>query len=159
MSNPIKEKQKLQKINWDSFLRLSLFLPLSAFFLSLPSLLPLCKEEKGGNSLRHSGKGQTQSPNNLFSYYIYSELLLFVILLWKVRKQGRRMLVANSFDLWQKDTFFSAAEEVQQSADTWVRLCIISNFFSRQFILLFLYCPFFYWSGFRLSCWFLYCIL
>ncbi|XP_052199343.1 uncharacterized protein LOC127806230 isoform X2 [Diospyros lotus] len=27
------------------------------------------------------------------------------------------MLVANSFDLWQKDTFFSAAEEVQQSAD------------------------------------------
>ncbi|KAL3841038.1 hypothetical protein ACJIZ3_025629 [Penstemon smallii] len=38
------------------------------------------------------------------------------------------MLVANSFDLWQKDTFFSAAEEVQQSADimesayrTWLR--------------------------------------
>ncbi|XAR72383.1 hypothetical protein NMG60_11018999 [Bertholletia excelsa] len=27
------------------------------------------------------------------------------------------MLVANSFDLWQKDAFFSAAEEVQQSAD------------------------------------------
>ncbi|CAM8922778.1 unnamed protein product [Rhodiola kirilowii] len=27
------------------------------------------------------------------------------------------MLVANSFDLWQKDGFFSAAEEVQQSAD------------------------------------------
>ncbi|KAL6977737.1 hypothetical protein U1Q18_026525 [Sarracenia purpurea var. burkii] len=27
------------------------------------------------------------------------------------------MLVANSFDLWQRDTFFSAAEEVQQSAD------------------------------------------
>jgi hypothetical protein len=38
------------------------------------------------------------------------------------------MLVANSFDLWQKDSFFSAAEEVQESADilessyrTWVR--------------------------------------
>lgn len=38
------------------------------------------------------------------------------------------MLVANSFDLWQKDTFFSAAEEVQRSADimesafrTWLR--------------------------------------
>ncbi|CAA0839427.1 Syntaxin/t-SNARE family protein [Striga hermonthica] len=38
------------------------------------------------------------------------------------------MLVANSFDLWQKDTFFSAAEEVQLSADimesayrTWLR--------------------------------------
>ncbi|KAL1534034.1 hypothetical protein AAHA92_31438 [Salvia divinorum] len=38
------------------------------------------------------------------------------------------MLVANTFDLWQKDTFFSAAEEVQQSADimessyrTWLR--------------------------------------
>ncbi|EPS66351.1 hypothetical protein M569_08431, partial [Genlisea aurea] len=27
------------------------------------------------------------------------------------------MLVATSFDLWQKDAFFSAAEEVQQSAD------------------------------------------
>lgn len=27
------------------------------------------------------------------------------------------MLVANSFDLWRKDTFFSAAEEVQESAD------------------------------------------
>lgn len=26
-------------------------------------------------------------------------------------------MVANSFDLWQKDTFFPAAEEVQQSAD------------------------------------------
>ncbi|KAL3623886.1 hypothetical protein CASFOL_032702 [Castilleja foliolosa] len=28
------------------------------------------------------------------------------------------MMAVNSFDLWQKDTFFSAAEEVQQSADT-----------------------------------------
>lgn len=27
------------------------------------------------------------------------------------------MLVANSFDLWKKDAFFSAAEEVQESAD------------------------------------------
>ncbi|KAK0571059.1 hypothetical protein LWI29_010422 [Acer saccharum] len=27
------------------------------------------------------------------------------------------MMVANSFDLWKKDTFFSAAEEVQESAD------------------------------------------
>ncbi|KAL1813932.1 hypothetical protein ACET3Z_023997 [Daucus carota] len=27
------------------------------------------------------------------------------------------MMVANSFDLWQKDAFFTAAEEVQQSAD------------------------------------------
>ncbi|KAG9130545.1 hypothetical protein Leryth_011805 [Lithospermum erythrorhizon] len=27
------------------------------------------------------------------------------------------MLVANTFDQWQRDTFFSAAEEVQQSAD------------------------------------------
>lgn len=40
----------------------------------------------------------------------------------------RKMLVASSFDLWQRDTFFSAAEEVQASADimesayrTWVR--------------------------------------
>ncbi|KAK9149907.1 hypothetical protein Scep_008664 [Stephania cephalantha] len=38
------------------------------------------------------------------------------------------MMVANSFDLWQKDSFFSAAEEVQDSADimesvyrTWIR--------------------------------------
>ncbi|KAL6520632.1 hypothetical protein OROMI_032192 [Orobanche minor] len=38
------------------------------------------------------------------------------------------MLVANSFDLWQKDIFFSAAEEIQQSTDimesayrTWLR--------------------------------------
>ncbi|XP_023003577.1 uncharacterized protein LOC111497136 [Cucurbita maxima] len=38
------------------------------------------------------------------------------------------MLVARSFDLWQKDAFFSAAEEVQESADilesiyrTWLR--------------------------------------
>ncbi|KAF3530836.1 hypothetical protein DY000_02036977 [Brassica cretica] len=28
------------------------------------------------------------------------------------------MMVANSFDLWQNDVFFSAAEEVQESADT-----------------------------------------
>lgn len=38
------------------------------------------------------------------------------------------MIVSNSFDLWQKDAFFSIAEEVQESADvlesayrTWVR--------------------------------------
>ncbi|XP_035548812.1 uncharacterized protein LOC108991128 isoform X3 [Juglans regia] len=38
------------------------------------------------------------------------------------------MMVANIFDMWQKDAFFSAAEEVQESADvmesayrTWVR--------------------------------------
>jgi hypothetical protein len=31
-----------------------------------------------------------------------------------------KMLVANSFDLWQKDSFFSAAEEVQESADMYV---------------------------------------
>ena len=30
------------------------------------------------------------------------------------------MMVANSFDLWQKDAFFSAAEEVQESADMYV---------------------------------------
>ena len=30
------------------------------------------------------------------------------------------MMVANSFDLWQKDVFFSAAEEVQESADAYV---------------------------------------
>ena len=30
------------------------------------------------------------------------------------------MIVANSFDLWQKDVFLSAAEEVQESADTYV---------------------------------------
>lgn len=30
------------------------------------------------------------------------------------------MLVANSFDLWRKDVFFSAAEEVQESADMYV---------------------------------------
>lgn len=28
-----------------------------------------------------------------------------------------KMVVANSFDLWKKDSFFSAAEEVQESAD------------------------------------------
>ena len=31
-----------------------------------------------------------------------------------------KMLVANSFDLWRKDAFFSAAEEVQESADMYV---------------------------------------
>ncbi|XP_047322270.1 uncharacterized protein LOC124926140 [Impatiens glandulifera] len=41
------------------------------------------------------------------------------------------MLLANSFDQWQKDAFFSAAEEIQQSADimessyrTWQRMKI-----------------------------------
>ena len=46
------------------------------------------------------------------------------------------MLVANSFNLWKKDVFFPAAEEVQESAD--------------------MYVPFyFYWfwsSGFLLFC-------
>jgi hypothetical protein len=32
------------------------------------------------------------------------------------------MLVANSFDLWRKDAFFSAAEEVQESADMYVSI-------------------------------------
>lgn len=33
-------------------------------------------------------------------------------------------MVANSFDLWQKDAFFSAAEEVQESADMYVFIFI-----------------------------------
>lgn len=35
------------------------------------------------------------------------------------------MMVANSFDLWQKDSFFSAAEEVQESADAYVSLFLV----------------------------------
>lgn len=34
-----------------------------------------------------------------------------------VEFEVKKMMVANSFDLWQKDAFFSAAEEVQESAD------------------------------------------
>lgn len=44
-------------------------------------------------------------------------------------KLCKKMLVANSFDLWQKDDFFTAAEEVQESADilgstyrTWLKV-------------------------------------
>jgi hypothetical protein len=40
------------------------------------------------------------------------------------------MIVANSFDLWQKDTFFSAAEEVQESADAYVSLFLVFMAFS-----------------------------
>lgn len=32
-------------------------------------------------------------------------------------------MVANSFDLWKKDVFFPAAEEVQESADMYVPFC------------------------------------
>jgi hypothetical protein len=39
------------------------------------------------------------------------------------------MMVANSFDLWQKDSFFSAAEEVQESADAYVSLFLVFFFF------------------------------
>lgn len=38
------------------------------------------------------------------------------------------MMVANSFDLWQKDTFFTAAEEVQHSADMYVYLFLFLCF-------------------------------
>lgn len=34
------------------------------------------------------------------------------------------MMVANSFDMWQKDAFFTAAEEVQESADLYVPVLI-----------------------------------
>jgi len=44
------------------------------------------------------------------------------------------MMVANSFDLWQKDSFFSAAEEVQESADAYVSLFIFFFFFFLAFI-------------------------
>lgn len=37
-----------------------------------------------------------------------------------VEFEVKKMMVANSFDLWQKDAFFSAAEEVQESADAYV---------------------------------------
>ena len=37
-----------------------------------------------------------------------------------VEFEVKKMMVANSFDLWQKDVFFSAAEEVQESADAYV---------------------------------------
>lgn len=35
-----------------------------------------------------------------------------------------KMMVANSFDLWKKDVFFPAAEEVQESADMYVPFCL-----------------------------------
>lgn len=38
------------------------------------------------------------------------------------------MMVANSFDLWQKDSFFSAAEEVQESADMYGHFSIFMSF-------------------------------
>lgn len=41
-----------------------------------------------------------------------------------------KMIVANSFDLWQKDTFFSAAEEVQESADVYASPFLIFMDFS-----------------------------
>ena len=51
------------------------------------------------------------------------------------------MMVVNSFDLWQKDVFFSAAEEVQKSADMYVYvLCYYGvrlSFAYKQLILIF----------------------
>lgn len=52
-----------------------------------------------------------------FFYFLPS---LFFVFVFVEERKKRKMLVANSFDLWQKDTFFSAAEEVQQSADMYV---------------------------------------
>lgn len=34
-----------------------------------------------------------------------------------------KMMVASSFDLWKKDVFFPAAEEVQESVDMYVSFC------------------------------------
>lgn len=38
------------------------------------------------------------------------------------------MMVENSFDRWSKDVFFSAAEEVQESADMYVFFCFLKDF-------------------------------
>ncbi|MFQ6649507.1 hypothetical protein Gotur_023148, partial [Gossypium turneri] len=37
------------------------------------------------------------------------------------------MTIANSFDLWKKDAFFSAAEEVQESADMHIVLITLAT--------------------------------
>lgn len=39
------------------------------------------------------------------------------------------MMVANTFEMWQKDAFFSAAEEVQESADLYVPALLFFSFF------------------------------
>lgn len=46
------------------------------------------------------------------------------------------MMVANSFDLWKKDSFFAAAEEVQESADMYV----FFFFFLRLFLICLFLC-------------------
>ena len=46
---------------------------------------------------------------------------LFALLRFREREQQDSvMAVISTFDQWQKDVFFSAAEEVQESADTYV---------------------------------------
>ena len=51
-------------------------------------------------------------------FFVFGLLLLLLLL---------KMLVANSFDLWQKDSFFCAAEEVQESTDMYVFFLHISR--------------------------------
>lgn len=68
------------------------------------------------------------SPTFDFPILIFDFLTLFILisssLLCFFYPSGLpsypSMLVANSFDLWKKDGFFSAAEQVQESADTYV---------------------------------------
>lgn len=43
------------------------------------------------------------------------------------------MAVMSTFDRWRKDVFFSAAEEVQESADTYVKFSVSVGFCDSSF--------------------------
>jgi len=62
---------------------------------------------------------------------LYTEFLLFLNsfqLLFEICSQ-LNLFMASSFDRWEKDPFFNAAEEVQESADRFTHLLEFSSIF------------------------------
>lgn len=120
-------RRKKRKKEKEDRLYVFLFLPLCvAFFFSLPSLLLLGTEEKRGEKTSQNNpffsEQHIRLTDKIFVTYSFcsaprTDSTFFWIWVENYCCCEQQMMVANSFDLWQKDSFFSAAEEVQESAD------------------------------------------
>lgn len=128
----------MRKIKEDVGFYVSLSLSLS-FLLSFSSFFASPEQRKKRSEARRGPSNQ--HPSRLSSTYIRlsQKFRSFCWLLGSDENLGFvafdfcfcfcgflalvKMMVANSFDLWKKDVFFPAAEEVQESADMYVPFC------------------------------------
>ena len=97
---------------------LSLICPLFSLILSF-FLVQKRREKREKKAYPSKQSKKEKHLLIIFGFLFVLERVSYCIC-FVVEFEVKKMMVANSFDLWQKDAFFSAAEEVQESADVYV---------------------------------------